>query len=97
KKAMIYCDLLRWLALGSIPLAFVLGDLTAPQVYSVALIEGSVNVIFSLAQISSLPRAVHPTQLSQAYALSQITESTGSLLGPLLGTVLTALAHTTIV
>lgn len=28
KKAMIYCDLVRWLALGSVPLAFVLGHLT---------------------------------------------------------------------
>ncbi|HLZ61178.1 MAG TPA: MFS transporter [Ktedonosporobacter sp.] len=97
KKAMIYCDMIRWLALGSVPLAFFLGYLSAPQIYLVAFIEGTANVIFTLAQISSLPRTVQPEQLPQAYALSEITESTGSLLGPLLGALLTSLARTTVV
>src|SRR6185312_10013 len=58
KRTMIYCDLLRWLAVGSVPLAFVLGHLTLIQLYLVAFIEGTAYVLFSLAQISALPHVV---------------------------------------
>ena len=55
QRTMIFCDLVRWLALGSVPLAFALGHLTPVQLYLVAFIEGTAYVLFSLAQISALP------------------------------------------
>lgn len=82
KRVMIICDLLRWLALGSVPLAFVLGHLTLVQLYLVALIEGTAYVVFSLAQISALPHVVEPAHLPRAYALDTTTEYMGTLLGP---------------
>jgi MFS family permease len=85
KRTMIYCDLVRWLALGSVPLAFALDHLTLIQLYLVALIEGTAYVLFSLAQISALPHVVTPEQLPRAYALDTITEYVGTLLGPSLG------------
>ena len=40
KEVMIRCDLIRWLALGSVPLAFALGHLTLVHLYVVAFLEG---------------------------------------------------------
>ncbi|HXR65880.1 MAG TPA: MFS transporter, partial [Ktedonobacteraceae bacterium] len=72
----------RWLALGSVPLAFVLGHLTLIHLYLVAFVEGTAYVLFSLAQISALPQVVESEQLPRAYALDTTTEYMGALLGP---------------
>ncbi len=85
KIVMIVCDLIRWPALGSVPLAFGLGHLTLVQLALVAFIEGTAYVFFSLAQISALPQIVSSKHLPQAYALDTITDYTGTLVGPGLG------------
>lgn len=85
KAVMIGCDLVRWLALGSVPLAFGLGHLTLIHLYLVAFVEGTAYVFFSLAQIAALPQVVSPAHLPQAYALDTTTEYIGTLLGPSLG------------
>jgi MFS family permease len=92
KRTMIFCDLVRWLALGSVPLAFVLGHLTLIHLYLVATIEGVAYVFFSLAQISALPHVVDPEQLPRAYALDTTTENLALLLGPSLSAFIISLA-----
>lgn len=92
KKAMIYCDLVRWLALGSVPLAYALGRLTLIQLFLVAFIEGAAYVLFSLAQISALPQVVEPAHLPRAYALDTTTEYMGTLFGPNLSAFIIGLA-----
>src|SRR5215470_4790037 len=47
KRVMILCDTGRALALGSIPLALALGQLTLVQLYLVSLIEGTLFIFFS--------------------------------------------------
>lgn len=94
KAVMIRCDIVRWLAFGSVPFAFSLGYLTIVQLFIVAFIEGTAYVLFSLAQISALPRVVSPTHLPRAYALDTTTEYVGSLLGPGLGGFIISLART---
>ncbi|WP_207229322.1 MFS transporter [Ktedonosporobacter rubrisoli] len=96
KAIMIRCDAVRWLALGSVPLAFFLGHLSVAQLYIIAVIEGTANVLFGLAQISALPRVVKPAQIPQAYALDQVTEYISTLLGPNLSTLLISLARSTV-
>ncbi|MBF6589211.1 MAG: MFS transporter [Ktedonobacterales bacterium] len=96
KAMMIRCDIIRWLALGSVPLAFALGRLTLLQVYVIALVEGTAYVFFSLAQIASLPRVVAPAQLSRAYALNEASDAAGTLLGPGLGGTIISLARTVV-
>lgn len=91
KRTMIYCDLVRWLALGSVSLAFVLGHLTLIHLYLVAFVEGTAYVLFSLAQISALPQVVEPEQLPRAYALDTTTEYMGTLLGPSLSALIIGL------
>lgn len=92
KSVMIGCDLVRWLALGSVPLAFALGHLTLIHLYLVAFVEGTAYVFFSLAQIAALPQVVSSAHLPQAYALDTTTEYIGTLLGPGLGGFLIGLA-----
>jgi hypothetical protein len=89
---MIYCDLVRCLALGSVPLAFVLGHLTLVQLYLVVFVEGTVYVLFSLSQISALPHVVKTGHLPQAYALDSTTDCMGMLLGPSLSAFLMGVA-----
>lgn len=96
KAVMIRCDAVRWLALGSIPLAFAFDRLSIPQLYIVGFIEGTANVLFSLAQISALPRVVEPEHVPQAYALDLTAESTATLLGPGISGVIIGLARTTV-
>lgn len=97
KATMIYCDTVRLLALGSIPLAFFLGYLSLPQLYIVAFIEGSANVLFGLAEISALPRVVPDEQVPQAYASSEITMYLATLLGPNLSAFIINQARNTVI
>jgi MFS family permease len=92
KSVMITCDLVRWLALGSVPLAFVSGHLTLLHLYIVAFVEGTAYVLFSIAQISALPHVVPSAHLPQAYALDTTTEYIGTLVGPSLGAFIIGLA-----
>lgn len=92
KRVMICCDLVRWVALGSVPLACALGHVTVVQLFLVALIEGTAYVLFSLAQISALPLLVEQAHLPRAYALDTTAEYMGTLIGPALGAWIIGLA-----
>jgi MFS family permease len=96
KKAMIRCDLIRWIALGSVPLAFAFGHLTLAQLYIVAFVEGTAYVFFSIAQIAALPQVVSQEHLPRAYAMDTTTEYVGQLLGPSLGGFIIGLAATVV-
>ncbi len=92
KLTMICCDSARWLALGSVPVAFALGHVSLLHLYIVAFIEGTGYVFFSLAQIAALPQVVEPEHLARAYAFDNITEYVGGLFGPSVGAFIIALA-----
>jgi predicted MFS family arabinose efflux permease len=84
KRVMILCDVVRALALGSIPLAYELRVLSLAQLYVVAVIEGTLFTFFNLADTAALPQVVAKEQLPAATAQSQITYSLSDLLGPTL-------------
>ncbi len=88
KRLMIICDTGRALALGSIPLALWLGQLSYLQLYIVALLEGTLAVFFSLAMTASIPRIVEPEQIPDATAQDQTIESLATTIGPTLGPIL---------
>ncbi|HEV7126106.1 MAG TPA: MFS transporter, partial [Ktedonobacterales bacterium] len=96
KALMIRCDVVRWLALGSVPLTFAFGRLGLPQLYVVALVEGTANVFFSLAQISALPQVATVEQLPGAWALSESSDSAARLLGPSVAGFIISLGRTTV-
>lgn len=97
KVVMIASDSVRFLAMGAVPLFFAVGHLNIVLLYLVAFIEGTANVLFGLAQISSLPRVVHPDHLSRAYSFNEISEFLARLFGPGLCAFIISLARTTIV
>jgi MFS family permease len=96
KALMIYCDLARAVALGSVPLIATWGHLTAAQLYGVALATGTALVFFNIAQTAALTRVVTTAQLAQASALDRTADSIAALLGPGVGGFLISLARTTI-
>ena len=75
KTVMILCDVVRLLALGSVPVAFFLGHLHVAQLFLVAFLSGSANVCFELAQLAALSNVVHPSQLARAYSITELTTS----------------------
>src|SRR5215467_7381978 len=66
KRVMILCDIGRAVALGSIPIALVLGHLTIVQLFIVSLVEGTLFTFFNLAETACLPQVVSKEQLPTA-------------------------------
>ncbi|HET6386726.1 MAG TPA: MFS transporter [Armatimonadota bacterium] len=95
KVAMIICDVARFFALGSVPLAWAMGHLTIAQLYLVALIQGTAFVIFNVAEMASLPNVVAREDLPQATALDSLAGSGASLIGPGLSGLIISAARTT--
>jgi MFS family permease len=93
RRVMIVCDAGRALALGSIPIALALGRLPLAQLYAVALVEGTLNVFFNLAETAALTRVVAAEQIPSAITLNEVTLSTGTMLGPALGGLVFAIGQ----
>ncbi|MGI9059656.1 MAG: MFS transporter [Ktedonobacteraceae bacterium] len=93
KHLMIFCDSGRALALGSIPIALVLGHLTYLQLYAVSLVEGTLYIFFTLAESACLPRVVTREQLPAAVAQNEVLYSIASVIGPALGAILYGLGN----
>src|SRR6266566_1668526 len=94
KRVMILCDAGRALALGSIPVAFALGYLTAWHLYIVSFIEGTLFIFFGLAEAAALPRVVSQEQLSAATAQNEFVYSVSGLLGPSFSGILYSISNT---
>ncbi|HEY1389237.1 MAG TPA: MFS transporter [Ktedonobacterales bacterium] len=94
RPVMILCDSGRAIALGSIPLALLLGHLSVIQICLVAVIEGTLFVFFDLAEVAVLPSIV--TQEEMPAAAAQyicLTDGVTTSLGPALGGALFALGQ----
>ena len=92
KRTMIACDAGRAVALGSIAITVALGWLSMAQVVVVALIEGSLFVLFDLAEGAALPQLVTKEQLPAALAQNQAKTQGADLAGQPLGGVLFTIA-----
>ena len=88
KRVMILCDTGRALALGSIPVALVLGHLTIIQLAIVSLVEGTLFTFFGLAETACLPQVVSKEQLPGAAAQNQLVDSVSGMIGPSFGGIL---------
>ncbi len=93
KRAMLLCDLGRAFCLASLPLALLFGQLSILQIYLVSLLEGSLFVVFSIAEASSLKHVVPSQQLTAAASQNEATTNIAYLLGPLLGGILFGLGR----
>jgi MFS family permease len=88
RAVLIVNDLVRAVALGSIPLAHALGVLSIGQMYVVALVTGLSTVFFDVAYQSYLPALVDREALVEGNSKLQASESVSQIAGPGLGGLL---------
>jgi MFS family permease len=84
RPIMIACDLLRLVALASVPTAYVLGYLTMAQLYVVALATGVGTVFFDVSYQSYLPALISRADLVEGNSKLQVTGSVAQMVGPAL-------------
>jgi MFS family permease len=82
KRVLMANDLLRALALGSLPLAWALDVLSFPQMLVVALLVGCCTVFFDVAYQSYLPDIVEPDDIGEGNAKLQAVQSIAMIGGP---------------
>ncbi|MFE2532074.1 MFS transporter [Streptomyces sp. NPDC059371] len=85
RMIMVGTDLIRLVALASIPLASALGDLSQAHLLGVAVIEGAATALFAPAATIAVRDVVPEKDLTDALSRSQAAIATSSLLGPFLG------------
>ena len=94
RRVMLLCDSGRALALGSIPLALLLGHLSALHICLVAVVEGTLFVFFDIAEVAVLPGIVTQEEMPGAVAqYISLTDGVTMLLGPALGGALFAIGR----
>ena len=95
RRTMVVCEVGRMVALGSIAVTAVVGgvhSITIAQLAAVAFVEGSLFVLFDLAEGAALPRLVPTGQLPTAVAWNQARTQGADLVGQPLGGLLFAIA-----
>ncbi|RKN33954.1 MFS transporter [Micromonospora musae] len=78
-------DLIRALAIASVPLAWWFDALTVAQLVAVALVTSFANVLFDVANQTFLPEIVPAAQLQARNSLTSGTHAAAQLGGPSLG------------
>ena len=82
RPVMIAADLGRATLLASVPAAYGLGALTLPHLYAVALVNGTLSVLFEIASQAYLPSVVAPAQLLEANAKFESSRVVAWAAGP---------------
>jgi predicted MFS family arabinose efflux permease len=85
RTVMIAASALGAVALGSLPLALMAGDLAFGQLVVVAFIQGTITAVFTLTEQGALPMVVHPSQVSEALARNEARREGAVLAGAPLG------------
>jgi MFS family permease len=92
RRVMVLANIGSGLAMGSIPLAIVLGHLTLAHLYIAGAAEGACFVFANLARFAALARVVTPEEYPAARAQTSLASNVALLLGPPLGGTLYQLA-----
>jgi MFS family permease len=85
RRLMIGADLVRAIALGTIPLAGYLGGPSYVLLLVVAVVEGAASSLFWPAAMVAVRLIVPPEQLTDALARSKARVAAVTLIGPALG------------
>ncbi|GLX07385.1 MFS transporter [Microbispora sp. NBRC 16548] len=85
RPVLVAADVVRALALLSIPAAAVPGVLGLPQLYAVALVNGLCTVFFDVAHQSYLPSIVGREDLTRGHGTLAANQSLARLAGPGIG------------
>jgi predicted MFS family arabinose efflux permease len=82
RPVLVGADVGRALALGSLPLAAAIADVTYAQLLVVGFVTGTLTVCFDVAYQSYLPSLVDRTRLVDANSKLEITNSGSQIAGP---------------
>jgi MFS family permease len=82
RHVMIWADVVRAVALASLPLLAVFGQLQIWHMYVVALVMGIATVFFDVSNQSFIPSLVRTNQIAEANGKLQSTEQLAGLAGP---------------
>ena len=85
RTTMMVADVVRALALASVPLAAALHALTFVQLAAVALVVGTASVFFDVSYQALVPALVEPSRLEDANARLEGSNSVAMLVGSGLG------------
>ncbi len=88
RRVLVVGDLVRALALLSLPVAYLLDVLTFPLLLVVATVTGVATVFFDVAYQSYLPSIVPSSRISEGNARLQVSHSVAHVVGPALGGLL---------
>lgn len=79
---MVAANIIRLVALATIPITFVLGILNLYQLYAVALIMGTCAVFFDIGYQSYLPSLVKREEVVEGNQKLQASVSAAQVIGP---------------
>ena len=82
KRVLVSGDLVRAVALGSIPVAHLFDVLTLGQLYVVALVAGTATVFFDVGYQSYLPSLVDRTQIVDGNSKLEASRAVAQVAGP---------------
>jgi len=82
RRIMVICNLGRMLTLASVPVAFVLKELSLTQLFAVALVAGVFSVFFDISYQAYLPILVDRKDLIEANQKLQLSASGAQVAGP---------------
>jgi hypothetical protein len=85
KHLMILSDVVRTVAVGFLAVVIATGHVTFAVIPAVAFIEGTMYVLFNIAEIGAVRSVVATEQLPRAFATEQARLSSVYLAGPPLG------------
>ena len=88
KRIMVVADLVRFVALATIPVCALLHVLQMPVLYAVALVNGTASVFFGISYQSYLPVVVSNDRLTDANTKLEFSNSGAQIAGNALGGVL---------
>ncbi|QNG35671.1 MFS transporter [Geodermatophilaceae bacterium NBWT11] len=93
QRVLVRADVVRALALVTIPVAYLLDALTLGQLYLVAAVVGTATVFFDVAYQSYLPSLVDRSQLTDGNGKLEVSRAVAQVAGPgLTGVLLRVLA-----
>jgi Transmembrane secretion effector len=88
RPLMIAADLLRFVALGSVPVVAWLGLLTIAQLLMVVVAVAALSILFNVADTGLLPSLIERDRLVPANATRESIDAATEVVGPPIGGVL---------
>jgi predicted MFS family arabinose efflux permease len=82
KRVLVVNDVIRAVALASVPVAYALHALTLPQLFGIAVITGTATVFFDVAYQSYLPSLVAKSQIVDGNGKLETSRAVAQVAGP---------------